>query len=116
MQSGIGEGHTRYDHKYLYIQLYSSYAEGRKLKQIIAITGEESLTKSEKFYLRFVDVFETQFVHCQKPLTMIETLDLGWKLICLFPKNLLTKIPERILEKFYKETDWTEFGHYEVIE
>ena len=116
MQAGIGEGHTRYDHKYLYNQLYSSYAEGRKLKQIIAITGEESLTKTEKLYLRFADLFETHFIHCPRPMSMIETLDLGWRLICLFPKSLLIKIPEKILANFYKETKWSEFGYNEIID
>jgi V/A-type H+-transporting ATPase subunit B len=109
MQAGIGEGHTRYDHKYLYNQLYTSYAEGRKLKSISAITGEESLSKTEKLYIKFSDIFEKHFINCVKPLPFKDTLDLGWKLICLFPKNLLIKIPEKILVKFYKETSWSEF-------
>lgn len=116
MQSGIGEGQTRFDHKYLYNQLYSSYAEGRKLKQIIAITGEESLTKTELLYLRFSDIFEKYFIDCRKPLNILETLDLGWKLICLFPKSLLVKIPQKILSHFYKPTKWSEFGYPDIID
>lgn len=114
MQAGIGEGHTRFDHKYLYNQLYSAYAEGRKLRQIIAITGEESLSKTERLYLHFADIFEKHFINSKKPLTIAETLDLGWKLICLFPRKLLIKIPERILNHFYKETNWSEFGNYDI--
>ena len=116
MQAGIGEGHTRFDHKYLFNQLYSSYAEGRKLKQIIAITGEESLTKTELQYLHFAEIFERQFINCRKPVNIIETLDLGWKLICLFPKNLLVKIPEKVLSHFYKQTKWSEFGYPDINE
>ena len=116
MQSGIGEGHTRFDHKYLYNQLYSSYAEGRKLKQMIAITGEESLTKTELLYLHFAEIFEKHFIDCRKSLNILETLDLGWKLICLFPKSLLIKIPEKILSHFYKPTKWSDFGYLDLID
>ena len=96
--------------------MYSSYAEGRKLKQMIAITGEESLTKTELLYLHFAEIFEKYFIDCRKPLNILETLDLGWKLICLFPKNLLIKIPEKILSHFYKPTKWSDFGYRDIID
>lgn len=32
---------------------------------------------------------------------MFESLDLGWKLLRIFPKEMLKRIPQSVLEDFY---------------
>lgn len=32
---------------------------------------------------------------------MFESLDLGWKLLRIFPKEMLKRIPQSVLEEFY---------------
>ena len=108
MNSGIGKGHTRPDHKYVSNQLFSCYAEGRKLRQISAITGEESLSHKEQLYLIFADTFENYFINC-KPKSFIETLSLGWKLLGIIPREEHIKIPEQILDQYYKPMSLADF-------
>src|SRR5574338_484006 len=44
MNSGIGEGKTRGDHRTVADQLYALYAQGRDLRQLVAIVGEAALS------------------------------------------------------------------------
>jgi V/A-type H+-transporting ATPase subunit B len=101
MNSGIGEGYTRFDHKYVSNQLYAIYSEGVRLRELTQITGEESLTDLDRKYLRFADIFEQVFV-ASSPRNFASTLDLGWELLGLIPKNELNRIPETLLEQRYK--------------
>lgn len=32
---------------------------------------------------------------------MFESLDLGWKLLRIFPKEMLKRIPQSVLDEFY---------------
>lgn len=58
MSGGIGEGRTREDHSGVSDQLYSAYAEGRDLRDLVAVVGEEALTDRDRKYLQFADEFE----------------------------------------------------------
>ncbi|MEW6329530.1 MAG: V-type ATP synthase subunit B, partial [Candidatus Micrarchaeota archaeon] len=51
MNLGIGKGKTREDHRGVADQLYSGYAEGRDLRSLSAVVGEEALTDIDKRYL-----------------------------------------------------------------
>lgn len=113
MVSGIGERYTREDHKYVSNQLYAVYAEGRRLRQIISISGEESLTEIEKIYLKTADIFEFNFIN-SKPLNFIQTLDLGWKILGLIPKLELIRIPEKLIDKYYAVSDFLDFKKGDV--
>ena len=116
MNSGIGKDRTRLDHKYVANQLFSCYAEGRKLRQISAITGEESLSHKEQLYMTFADVFENYFIN-SRPKSIIETLSLGWKLLGIIPKEEHIKIPEQILDQYYRPMvliDFEEIRHDEA--
>ena len=101
MNSGIGEGFTRGDHKAVSNQLYAVYSEGRRLQDLSQITGEESLTNVEKLYLSFVDLFEQKFLQ-QTGLSFAESLDLGWKLLGILPQDELSRIPVKLLEHYYR--------------
>src|SRR3989338_4331277 len=62
MNLGIGKEHTREDHKQVSDQLYAAYAEGRDLRGLVAIVGEEALSERDKKFLKFADEFEKRFI------------------------------------------------------
>jgi V/A-type H+-transporting ATPase subunit B len=82
MQKGIGEGHTRKDHRSISNNLYKYYARGRDLRRLEAIVGREGMTKDDKQMLDFAEAFEREFIHQGTVRRrMGETLDTGQKLI-----------------------------------
>ncbi len=105
MSGGIGEGRTRDDHSGVSDQLYSAYAEGRKLRDLVAVVGEEALTERDQSFLAFADDFEQQFITQAKDedRTIVETLDLGWKLLTVLPKNELKRVKDEFVAKYYPE-------------
>ena len=48
MNLGIGEGKTRDDHRAVANQLYAAYAQGRDLRKLVAIVGEEALSEVDR--------------------------------------------------------------------
>ena len=55
MKGGIGAGKTREDHANVSDQMYSAYAEGRDLRDLVAVVGEEALTDKDKKFLEFAN-------------------------------------------------------------
>jgi V/A-type H+-transporting ATPase subunit B len=102
MQKGIGKG-TREDHSDVSNQLYASYAEGRDLRDLIAIVGEEALGEREKKFLEFADRFEGEFVAQgrDEDRNIEETLDIGWDLISILPERELKRIDPKFIERFH---------------
>jgi len=78
MQKGIGERHTRGDHRAVANTLYTYYARGRDLRRLEAIVGREGMTKEDTQMLDFADAFEREFIHQGDARRMMgETLDIG---------------------------------------
>ena len=104
MNLGIGPTRTREDHKQASDQLYAAYAEGRDLRGLVAIVGEEALSERDKKLLKFAAEFEDKFVRQRRneDRSIAETLDLGWKLIGILPLNELTRISPELRKKYYK--------------
>ncbi|MBI5003076.1 V-type ATP synthase subunit B [Candidatus Woesearchaeota archaeon] len=104
MNLGVGEGKTRDDHKGVSDQLYACYAEGRDLRGLVAIVGEEALSQRDLRLLKFAAAFEDQFVRQRRDedRSISETLDLGWHLFGAIPSNELTRLSGKLKEKFYK--------------
>jgi V/A-type H+-transporting ATPase subunit B len=85
MQKGIGEGHTRADHRKVSNNLYKYYAKGRDLRRLEAIVGRDGMTKADILMLDFADVFEHEFVgQGTARRTVQETLDVGLRLMKQF--------------------------------
>jgi V/A-type H+-transporting ATPase subunit B len=104
MNLGIGPGKTREDHRGLADQLYACYAQGRDLRRLEAIVGEEGLLESDRKLRRFADAFERDFIgQGRGGRSLEETLDTGWKLLSLLPKDQLTRIRVDHVMKHYKE-------------
>ncbi|KAF9239181.1 hypothetical protein DTO013E5_7883 [Penicillium roqueforti] len=103
MKSAIGEGRTRKDHSDVSNQLYAKYAIGRDAAAMKAVVGEEALSSEDKLSLEFLEKFERTFIS-QSPYesrTIEESLDLAWSLLRIYPRELLNRIPKRILDEFY---------------
>jgi V/A-type H+-transporting ATPase subunit B len=97
MNLGIGEGKTRDDHRAVANQLYASYAQGRDLRRLVAIVGEEALSDTDRRYLRFADDFEKSIVgQGDTGRTIEETLDLGWELMSGLPMGELKRVRDFI--------------------
>ncbi len=104
MNLGIGKEKTREDHKQVSDQMYAAYAEGRDLRGLVAIVGEEALSERDKKFLKFAAEFEDKFVRQKRDedRSISETLDLGWKLLGVLPENELTRISPELKKKYYK--------------
>lgn len=103
MDEGIGEGKTRNDHRQVADQLYYAYAEGRGLRDLVAVVGEEALTGRDKLYLQFSDRFERSFIN-QGPYEdrdVEKTLNIGWELLSAFPESELKRIDPEIIKMFH---------------
>lgn len=105
MNNGIGGTKTRDDHKNASDQLYANYAEGRDLRGLVAIVGEEALNERDLRLLKFAEAFEKQFVRQgrHEDRSIQQTLELAWKLFAAIPENELTRISKALREKYYKK-------------
>jgi V/A-type H+-transporting ATPase subunit B len=97
MNLGIGEGKTRDDHRAVANQLYAAYAQGRDLRRLVAIVGEEALSDADRRYLRFADDFEARIVgQGDEGRTIEETLGIGWDLMAGLPMSELKRVKDFI--------------------
>ena len=105
MKDGIGEGMTREDHRDLSSQLFSAYAYVRSVRDLAAIIGEEELTGRDKIYLEFGEKFESEFLAQGEfdDRSVEQTLDIGWSMLSLLPREELVRIPEDLIEKYLPE-------------
>ncbi len=102
---GIGKGKTREDHADLLNQLYAAYAKGKEAQELAVILGEASLSEIDKVYFDFADSFETNYVTQgeYENRSIEETLDLGWKLLSVFPKEEMKRVRDEYIEKYFKK-------------
>merc|ERR1712136_259072 len=103
MKSAIGEGMTRQDHADVSNQLYACYAIGKDVQAMKAVVGEEALTPEDRLYLEFLTKFEKNFIAqgSYENRTVFESLDIGWQLLRIFPKEMLKRIPAQTLAEYY---------------
>jgi V/A-type H+-transporting ATPase subunit B len=103
MNLGIGVGKTREDHRSVADQLYAFYAQGRDVRRLAAIVGEDGLSESDKHFLKFAQDFEQEFVNQgSRGRGIEETLDLGWKFLRYQPKARLTRVKPELIERYYE--------------
>jgi len=107
MKDGIGKGYTREDHQDVANQLFSCYAKVGDARALASVIGEDELSPLDKKYLIFGNAFEREFVGqgSMENRTITETLDIGWKLLGLLPKEELDRIDTKVLNQYYQPTD-----------
>lgn len=71
-----------------------------------AVVGEEALSPEDKLSLEFLEKFERTFISqsAYESRTIFESLDLAWGLLRIYPKELLNRIPKKILDEFYQRS------------
>ncbi|CAD6199782.1 unnamed protein product [Caenorhabditis auriculariae] len=114
MKSAIGDGMTREDHADVSNQLYACYAIGKDVQAMKAVVGEEALSSDDLLYLEFLLKFEKNFIaqgHYDNR-TVFESLDIGWQLLRIFPREMLKRIPRSVLDKYYPRPTYTDKKYY----
>ncbi|MCL2771042.1 MAG: V-type ATP synthase subunit B [Firmicutes bacterium] len=101
--SGIGEGKTRADHSGVLNQLFACYAAGKEAQDLAQILGESALSDLDQKYVKFASEFENKFINqgFYTNRTIIETLDIGWELLRIIPRNELKRIKQVHLDLYY---------------
>ena len=102
MKDGIGEGMTRDDHKDVSSQLFACYARVKSIRNLAAIIGEEELSTLDKQYLRFGERFEAELLAQgeDENRSIGETLDIGWKLLAILPREELIRVSRKFIDKY----------------
>jgi V/A-type H+-transporting ATPase subunit B len=104
MNAGIGPGKTREDHKSVSDQLYAAYAQGRELRGLVAIVGEDALNERDLQLLKFSDIFEDQFLRQSRDedRSINEgTLDLAWNLLSNIDTKYLVRLDQKWIDKYH---------------
>ncbi|MBM3701756.1 MAG: V-type ATP synthase subunit B [Actinobacteria bacterium] len=99
---GIGQGKTREDHADIFNQLYAAYARGKEVEELTVILGEAALTDMDKLYLKFAEKFDNEYISQgeYENRSIDLTLDLGWKLLMMFPREELKRVRTEYLDKY----------------
>lgn len=74
------------------------------LASMKAVVGEEALSSEDKLSLEFLEKFERTFI-AQSPYesrTIFDSLELAWSLLRIYPKELLNRIPAKVLNQYYQ--------------
>ncbi len=104
MKDGVGKGYTREDHPALASQLFASYAQVKRVRALTDIIGEEELGPQDRVYLRFGEAFERRLLsqgeHEDRPIAT--TLDLGWEVLGLLPREELHRLGAAMLDAHYR--------------
>ncbi|MEO0214314.1 MAG: V-type ATP synthase subunit B, partial [candidate division WOR-3 bacterium] len=101
MNLGIGPGKTREDHRNWADQLFAAYARGKEIRRLVSIVGEDAVSEIDRIYLRFAERFEKEMLNQgDKARSIEETLEIGWKLLAMFPTSELTRIKREFIEKY----------------
>ncbi|MHA2223652.1 MAG: V-type ATP synthase subunit B [Candidatus Hodarchaeales archaeon] len=103
MREGIGRNRTHVTHKPVADQMFAGYSQGRNLRDLVAVVGEESLTSADKLYLKFADRFENEFLrqgHYENR-DIFDTLELAWNLLSELPEDELKRIPPKMRQIYH---------------
>ena len=105
MGSCIGEKTTREDHKSVSDQMYAAYAQGRELRGLVAIVGEDALNERDKQLLEFSGVFEDKFLRQSRyeDRSIGETLDLCWTLMSSIDTKYLVRLDQKWIDKYHPD-------------
>lgn len=108
---GIGEDKTREDHADTMNQLFAAYASGKEARELAVILGESALSESDRAFADFAEAFEEKYVSqgYDNNREITDTLELGWELLKILPRNELKRIRDEYLEKYLpKEAEGVE--------
>lgn len=99
---GIGKGKTREDHADTMNQIYAGYTAGIQARELAVILGDSALSDADKAFAKFATQFDKEYVDqgYYTNRSIIDTLDLGWKLLEIIPRTELKRIRDEYIEKY----------------
>lgn len=102
---GIGEGKTRADHADVMNQLYAAYSRGKDAQELAMVLGETALSEMDLKFVRFAEAFEDRYIRQgeDENRTIEDTLQLGWDLLGILPKEQLKRVHDEFIEEYYEE-------------
>jgi V/A-type H+-transporting ATPase subunit B len=105
MKDGVGKGYTREDHPALASQLFAGYAYVKRVRALADVIGEEELSALDKLYLKFGEALEHRFLSQGEfeNRSIATTLDLGWDVLSLLPREELHRVSDEMLKQHYRE-------------
>src|ERR687892_524871 len=106
MKDGVGEGKTRSDHMEVGNQLYDAYSRAQEVRALAEIVGRSGLTGVDLKYMDAGDMFESHFLKQGQDENrgLEETLSRSWDILSTLPEGELTKIKEKHVRQYYKES------------
>lgn len=104
MKDGVGAGFTREDHPDLSNQLFASYSAVMDARSLASVIGEDELGAADKQYLAFGEAFEREFIGQgqREDRSLEHTLELGWRLLGMLPREELSRVSGELLDKYLK--------------
>ena len=75
-----------------------------------SVIGEDELSPIDKKYLAFGKEFERRFVgqDVQDNRSILTTLDIGWELLGMLPREELDRADTKILDQYYHPAEVAE--------
>ncbi len=83
--------------------MYAAYAQGRELRGLVAIVGEDALNERDKQLLSFSGLFEDKFLRQGRyeDRSIDETLDLCWDLMQTIETKYLVRLDQQWIDKYH---------------
>lgn len=103
MKDGIGEGFTRKDHNDVSNQLFAAYAKVQDARSLASVIGEDEVGAIDKQYISFGNLFEEYYLNqgFDENRSIEQSLDLGWALLSVLPRDELDRVDNEVLDIFY---------------
>lgn len=104
MKDGVGKGFTREDHPVLASQLFAAYAYVKRVRALADVVGQDELNARDRLYLKFGEAFESRFLSQgdHENRSIATTLDLGWEVLSLLPRDELHRVSEALLRQRHR--------------
>ena len=83
-------------------QIFAAYAQGKEAKELANVLGEAALSESDKKYVAFTDRFKEEYVNqgSYTNRSIDESIELGWDLLKILPREELKRIKDEMLDKY----------------
>ena len=86
-------------------QLFACYARVKQVRGLADVIGEEELSLLDRTYLEFGSAFEQRFLSQgeHEDRSIEQTLDLGWDILSMLPRDELHRLSDDLLDAHYRE-------------
>ena len=83
--------------------MFASYAKVQDARALASVIGEDELSPIDKKYIDFGKKFEKYFLSqdFNENRTIERTLNLGWELLSILPKEELDRVDPEMLDQYY---------------